>query len=301
MMTTLRFLALALAVIAAPGCQGEGAPPKPETPEAGSAVTDAGDGSGSDSEGSGEGGGTDEEPAVPAEAQLDDLGAIAAWQAVIDRDRYLARRGQHGVVYGRVGAPITIGGEGGATPTGMVWLVDDTEGNGVLAIRIRWPTTVPAPAEGQRVAAGGAWALDEERQWFWQADRIQPVVPAPPSTIPEPPLPPGHVITTGDPPSGWKPITAAKDDSVISFEIVGTPPVNEGDGWKIADELGDEPFALLLLPGERASYGGHDLRAADEKWRLKKNTNYWLRIGKIRRRNPDALPVINARTAPVKW
>ena len=54
-------------------------------------------------------------------------------------------------------------------------------------------------------------------------------------------------------------------------------------------------------PGERPSYGGHDMRTADEKWKLKRGVDYWVRIGKIRRRDPDKLPTINARTPPVRW
>src|SRR5665647_692320 len=45
-----------------------------------------------------------EEPDVPDPGKvIADLDAIPAWQAVIDRSQLLARRNQHGVVYGRVG------------------------------------------------------------------------------------------------------------------------------------------------------------------------------------------------------
>jgi len=279
------------------GCQGEGAPPpKPVAPEAG--VEPPLDGEDSDLDGAPE---DDAAPVGSAEAQIDDLGAIPAWQAVVDRDRLLLRRNQHGVVYGRVGAPIEITGAAGAAPTGKVWLIDDTDGNGALAIRIAWPAKAPVPAEGDRVAAGGAWTLDDERQWYWQADRVADLLAASPSTIPEAPAAPGHLIATGAPPSGWQPVATAKDDGVISFQIVGLPPANEGDGWKIANELGDAPVAILILPGERPSYGGHDLRAPDERWRLKRGVDFWVRIGKIRRRAPDIPPTIYARTAPVRW
>jgi hypothetical protein len=292
MFAVMTWLALPIA------CQGEGTPPpRPATPEAGAPVTP------SDGE-AGEAGEVDGDPAgepVVPDVTIDELGAIPAWQAVVDRDRYLLRRNQHGVVYGRVGPAITIAADAGAVPTGKVWLVDDTEGNGALAIRIAWPAKATAPAEGDRVAAGGAWTLDDERQWFWQADAISALPPAPPSTIPEPPAAPGHLITTGDPPSGWRPVATGKDDGVISFQVIGTPPVNEGDGWRIANELGDDTVAILLLPGERPSYGGHDLRAPDEKWRLKRGVDFWVRIGKIRRRSPEIPPTITARTAPVRW
>jgi hypothetical protein len=294
----------ALACGAVAGCQGEGTPQAAGSGSAGSAVAMAIDAAGAPvADAAADEPSPDRPDRVDptAEAQIEDLGAISAWQAVVDRDRLLARRGQHGVAYGRVGAAITITGDAGVTPTGQVWLIDDTEGNGALAIRVVWPPGATAPAEGDRVAVGGGWALDAERAWFWQADRVSPLPAAAPSTIPEPPVAPGHLVGTGDPPSGWKPVAQAKDDGVISFQIVGPPPVNEGDGWTIANELGDPPAAILYLPGERPSYGGHDLRAADERWRLKRGVDYWVRIGKVRRRSPDAPPTINARTAPVAW
>src|SRR5829696_3680908 len=49
------------------------------------------------------------EPVDPGKL-IADLGAISAWQAVIDRAQYLARRGQHGVVYGTLGGPIMVPG-----------------------------------------------------------------------------------------------------------------------------------------------------------------------------------------------
>jgi hypothetical protein len=181
-------------------------------------------------------------------------------------------------------------------------LIDDTEGNGSLGLRIAWPDKGTPPAEGDRIAAGGAWVLDDDKEWYWQADIIEPLAPAPPSKIPEPPGTPGHIIAAGDPPSGWKTVDVAKDDGIISFEIVGDPPVNEGDGWRVAKELGDKPVAILYLPGERPSYGGHDLRTDAEKWHLKRKVDYWVRIGKIRpNRDPEKLPTMTARTAPVRW
>ena len=50
-----------------------------------------------------------EEPDVPDPGRvIAELGAIPAWQAVVDRAQLLARRGQHGVVYGRVGPPVMV-------------------------------------------------------------------------------------------------------------------------------------------------------------------------------------------------
>jgi hypothetical protein len=320
---TLRLLTLSCWATLA--CQGEGSspPPKPAGPEAGAPVATidadllappAEDGAPA----------PPVEDAAPAEAQIEALGAIPAWQAVIDRDRYLQRRGQHGVIYGVVGPEILVtpsdAGDGsagasvpmtgdaapprgapGAIGTGTFWLVDDSEGHGSLAVRVKWPPRGKPPALGDRVAAGGAWAVGDDRRWIWQADAWSALPPSPPSPFPEPPAPPHHIVGSGAPPSGWKPVAAAKDDGIIAFQIVGAPPASEGEGWKVANELGDAPAAILFLPGERASYGGHDLRTADEKWQLKRGTTYWVRIGKVRRRVPDQPPTINARTAPVAW
>jgi hypothetical protein len=50
-----------------------------------------------------------EEPEPPDPGkQIADLGAVPAWQAVVDRSQYLERRGQHGVVYGTLGAPVMV-------------------------------------------------------------------------------------------------------------------------------------------------------------------------------------------------
>ena len=79
-------------------------------------------------------------------------GSVAAWQAVIDRDRYLARRGQGAVIVGRMGGDAIAPGARGV----IRWLIDETEGNGALAVRVALAGT--PPAEGDRVAVRGAWA-----------------------------------------------------------------------------------------------------------------------------------------------
>src|SRR5688572_7496477 len=88
-----------------------------------------------------------EEPEPPDPGKLiAELGAIPAWQAVVDRAQLLARRKQRGVVYGTVGSPILVPGppptpsDAGVVPdAGMVaspymWLICDTDGNGALGI-----------------------------------------------------------------------------------------------------------------------------------------------------------------------
>lgn len=253
------------------------------------------------------------EPPDPGKA-IADLGAISAWQAVIDRAQYLARRDQHGVVYGTLGAPIMVPGpppvpsadagkpiDAGLVPSAMTWLVDDTEGNGALAIRVKLGKYADKVKQGDRVALGGAWTVDEQRQWYWGVDNLTPLPPAPPSDIKDPPAAPGHEILNGNLAPGSRPISLAKDGDAVWFSLTGPKtPVMPGEGWPVADELGNPVFALLNLPGERPSFGGQDFRTPDERWELKRGATYWVRIGKIRRPAADKPALINARTAPVR-
>ena len=219
-----------------------------------------------------------------------DLGAIPAWRAVIDRDRYLARRGDRGVVAGRVGGPVP--------ESDLVWLIDETEGNGALGIRIRF---AKAPEPGARVAVRGAWTLDEARRWYWQADAVTPLPAIDEPAPKDPPAPPGHVIAAADPPGGWGKVKApdkASPGDLMMFTVVSTPR-REGDGWGVSDRRWGTLMATLRLPGEHDSYGGHDLRAADERWGLDKGKTYWVRVGKVRR-PPDGVPLLQAVTAPVR-
>jgi hypothetical protein len=310
-------------------------------------------------------------PSDPDKAVLQ-LGAIPAWEAVVQRAQYLARRGQHGVVYGRMGqeifvlatnqpeppalydaapppeppaaippvtppaaqldaaaepapvasvVPQTSGvatpGTGAAPPspgplpprvaessrrlaTGLHWLIDDTEGYGTLAIRVAFPGG-KAPAPGTRVAVGGAWTVDEDRRWVWKADSVS-VIPAPatPPAAAEAVSPPGHGIAIAPPPrENLRPVSKAIDNGVILFQVAAAPR-EEGEGWKLQDELGSPIVANLILPGERPSFGGHDMRSPDERWQLKRKFTYWVRIGKVRRKDPLAPAVLNAIGAPAR-
>jgi hypothetical protein len=262
-----------------------------------------------------------------------ELGAIAAWQAVVDRTLYLERRGQHGVIAGRLGEAIfdkpgaaaTTGGDAGVadagvadagvadagprgdggppfdagpTPTPYRWLIDDSDGNGALAVRVALGTA--KAKAGDRIAVRGAWALDDQRRWFWRAEQVSPLPAAPASKLKEAPVAPGHEVSAGPLPPGARTISLAKDNDVVYFQVVGPPPAVDGDGWKVADELGNPPVALLNLPGERATYGGQDMRAADERWTLRRGVTYWVRIGAIHRHGADKPATINARTAPIR-
>ncbi|MBA3464084.1 MAG: hypothetical protein H0T46_29280 [Deltaproteobacteria bacterium] len=304
-------LGLVAIVAALAACQGKSKDPEPgpgtaSTPKLDAAQVVAGDAALLPPE---------DAPKKPDEVEAPDpgkviaeLGAISAWQAVIDRAQLLVRRGQHGIVYGRVGPVIMIPDPMAGPPDAGVkppliaspytWLVDDTEGNGTLGIRVKLDGKAK---EGERVALDGAWDLDDNRAWYWRVTAVQPVPAAAPSDIKDPPAPvPSHTIVNGDLPNGARTITVARDGDAVYFQIVGRAPTTEGDGWQVADELGDTTFALLNLPGERPSYGGQDMRQPDEKWVLKRGQTYWVRIGKLRKRGPDKPVLINARTAPVR-
>ncbi|MCW5804061.1 MAG: hypothetical protein KIT31_16940, partial [Deltaproteobacteria bacterium] len=256
------------------------------------------------------------EPDPPDPSKLiAELGAVPAWQAVVDRAQLLGRREQHGVVYGRIGpailvpapAPVPAGSgappDAGAAapamvPSPYVWLVDDTEGSGALGIRVALGGR-SAP-EGARVALGGAWYLDDERRWYWKVDVVQALPPGPPPAKDEVIAPvPTHAIPNGELPWGTKGITFAKDGDNAYFTLVGRAPANDGDGWPVANELGDVVYGLLTLPGERPSFGGQDLRSPDERWQLRAGQVYWIKFGRVRKR--DGKPaMITARTSPIR-
>jgi hypothetical protein len=262
-----------------------------------------------------------EEPEVPDPGtQLAQLDAVPAWQTVVDRANYLERRGQHGVAYGVLGPPVMVLGPAPVAPTdagvqrlpdaGMIaseltWLVDDTEGNGALAIRVKLGTFGSTLVAGDRVALGGGWVLDESRHGSWKVDALTKLPPAPapaPGTAVDPPSPPGHDIPVVDHfPSGARTISVARDNDLVYFTVNGRPPAIDGEGWPVSNELGDPVFALLNLPGERPSFGAQDFRTPDERWQLRRGWVYSVRIGKIRKSADPLKPAsINARTSPIR-
>jgi hypothetical protein len=231
-----------------------------------------------------------------------ELGAIPAWQAVVDRAQYLARRAQHGVVFGTVGPAILMPGptDAGLVPSPYVWLVDDTEGNGSLAIRVALGANADKVKQGDRIALGGAWALDDAHVWFWKAEHMSPLPPASPPTTKDAPSQLGHTIANADLPAGTRPISKAGDGDLVYFQVVGAPPLIDGDGWPVADELGNPVVALLNMPGEAPSYGAQDMRTTDERWHLKRGVTYVVRVGIVHHHGPDKPATIKARTAPIK-
>ncbi len=233
---------------------------------------------------------TDEPGEAPPSVEVP--GAIPPWQAVVERDRYLARRRQSAVLIGRLGGEAIAPGARGV----IRWLIDETDGNGSLAVRVAFTGAVPA--DGARLAVRGAWTLDSQRRWYWLVETHSELKGPGPAASADPPSAPGLVVATAPPPTGYRAVSRAKDGAIISFGVIRPPP-RPGDGWLVGDNSFGAPVALLTLPGERDSYGGHDLRQDDERWQLKRGTVYWLRIDKVRKRS-DGRAVLRALTAPTK-
>lgn len=216
------------------------------------------------------------------------LGAVPAWQAVVERGQYLARRGQKGAVFGRLGALVD------GTATDQHWLIDETEGEGALAIRLAFDPRLVVE-EGQRVAAWGAWHLDTEHRWYWQAERmgLLPVASGQPLA-----LAPGLVIPSIErAPEAAVPVSQLAADGEILFEIRGAPR-EPTDGWEIRAPGDLKAVARLLLPGEKPSYGSQDYRVADEHWKLVPGKLYTVAVRRQRNPRPDALPVLSAQGVP---
>ncbi len=336
-------------LLLAAACQGQGsgdkAPKKeptgsaaPTTPEPAPGPATAGPANGSSAEGSGSAvaaGSDDADPPAGAAATqppsatqlIAKLGAMPVWEGVVQRGQLLARRGERGVLYGRVGPAV---GEGS-----LIWLIDDTEGEGSLAARVAFPGA--PPPEGTRIAAAGAWALPPRSvevppavatppaaagarpaaapvappaaprptpRWYWQVEqstalpeaaiaRKDPAAPAAPAAVI------GHEPIIAPRPAGAVPISKAKDNDLVYFQVLSAPR-RLGEAWLVGDQLGSPPIAMLALPGDRPSYGGIDFRQPDEQWRLRRGVTYVVRIGKIRRKDPAKPATINARNAPIK-
>lgn len=238
-------------------------------------------------------------PAVPVLAPLDTeggdeterlrrIGAVPAWQAVVERGRYLGRRGRQGVVFGRVGGPVN------SADARLRWLVDETEGEGALAIRLGFDPRITV-MEGQRLVAWGAWWLDPERRWYWKAERVALLEPGDGAMAT---APPGLVIPVlEDPPEGAVPVSQLATGGAILFEIRSVPRA-PSDGWEITDPGSARPVARLLLPGEQPSYGAQDYRSPDEHWQLAPGTVYTVPVRQPRRSRSEELPVLQARGIP---
>lgn len=305
-----------LTLLALAACQGQGSESPKASGSGSSRAAGATGTAGSASPDRDRDAGAASEPPAPklTSAQLiAKLGAVPVWEGVVQRGQLLARRGQRGVLVGRVGPAV---GEGS-----LVWLVDDTEGEGSLAARASFSGAVP-PA-GARIAATGAWVLPEApapvppaipaagaaaappasppapapRRWIWQVELVTSLPDE--GSLPAMSSPIGHELKAGPRPAEAVPISKAKDNDLVVFQVL-TAPRRLGEAWLVADQLGSPPVAMLSMPGDRASYGGIDFRQPDEQWRLRRGVSYVVRIGKIRRKDPSKPATINARNAPTK-
>ena len=226
-------------------------------------------------------------PAVTEAAFLAAAGARPAWTAARDRADLLARHGHRGAAWGHLRRD----------QSGQPWLIDPTETAATLGIRLAGSGGRALDAGSGRVVAWGAWAVDDQRRWTWQVERIVALPAgarqtAPPDPLPSPPLPAHLVGEQPQPPEGAVAPSQLHKSGPILFVVVA-PPAKAGDGWIIADQGGKAPpTALLVLPGEAAIYGGLDYLSADERWPLAVGTWYAVSAaaGKSSRARPSSAP-----------
>lgn len=229
-------------------------------------------------------------------AALRQAGAIPAWRGVVDRARYLARRGQRGALYGRL-----------VTVDGVRWLVDEAEGAGALGARVDLGGATDL-TDGDRLVAWGAWTVvpapgGSARHWVWAADEIArlparaaPVADGYAATRP------GHDLESVEHLAQPAVVVESvpRRGGGIVFEVVSGPH-HRGDGWTIAGRSHWPAAAILDLPGDEESYGGQDLRADDERWHLQRKVRYVLRVARWRPpRHPGDLPILRAISPPKK-
>jgi len=223
-------------------------------------------------------------------------GVVPAWDAVVDRGRYLARREQRGAVFGRLGGPVGH----------YHWLVDETEGAGALGIRISLPASARL-AVGDRVVVRGAWRVDAERSWYFGVRRIERLSARASSgahaTGPDPwqGNPGLEIRAVGSAPEGAVPVSEMTGaGGGILFQVVNAP-ATAGDGWEISDRSDWRAVAILILPGENEPYGGQDFMTSRERWHLKKGVRYAVRIRRWRPpRQEGELPIFHATSAPLR-
>jgi hypothetical protein len=242
----------------------------------------------------------DAAPPVDAAVAIDELdalppGAVPAWRAVVDRARYLVRRSDRGVLFGTAGAAVDGSSQ-------LRWLVDDTTGGGSLGVRT--DLSIRRVAEGSRVAVWGGWKVDDQHRWYWAADRAARV---PADGVQERrdgfwyPSPSHQVARAGELPDGAIVVEEADPAGGAIFFQVIRRPVRDGDGWVVAGRSHWPAAAVLVLPGERESYGGQDMKSDDERWHLDKKTSYALVVRRWRKpRKEGELPRLRAVTAPIR-
>jgi hypothetical protein len=272
----------------APGAAADGAPGRAATGSV-AAAERRGEGAAAVSRPSGDPGASPSRPASGSPAVTDEAaflaaaGARPAWTAARDRADLLARHGHRGAAWGHLRRDAS----------GQTWLIDPTETATTLGIRLAG--SGGRALDPGRIVAWGAWAVDDQRRWTWQVERMVALPadarrPAPPDPLPSPPLPAHLVGEQPQPPEGALPPSQLHKSGPIVF-VVLAPPAKPGDGWTIADQGGKAPpTALLVLPGEAAIYGGLDYLSADERWPLAVGSWYAVSAaaGKSSRARPSA-------------
>lgn len=274
-------------------------------------------------------------PVVETAAQIiSRLGAMPVWEGVVQRGQILARRGQRATLVGRVGPAVGQGSwiwliddtEGGGCLAARAAFVGEAPARGTLiAATGAWslevlegaaPTeaaastevAVPAttPAAPGAAAPAVVPAAPPVTRWVWQVEasvtlgeRARPASEEEAELSAEPGSAIGHEPAVAPRPPQAVPISKAKDNDLVAFQVLAAPKTL-GEGWLVADALGSPPVAVLMLPGERQSYGGIDFRHADEHWRLRRGVTYVVRIGRVRKKDPAKPAQINARNAPIK-
>lgn len=214
---------------------------------------------------------------------------MPAWRAVVDRASLLARRGLEGDVYGALGPPVAD------APAELRWLIDETEGDGALAIRVALPAAAAALSAGARVQVRGAWTVDAAGRWVWRGARVWRL----PGAAPPPAVPPGLAPVDEAPPGAPVPPSAARRrGDVVAFWVIA-PPAKPGDGWLVADTPDGEPVAFAVLPGERGAYGGQDMLAPDEQWPLEVGGHYAIVLARRPRRS-GALRLLDSSRPPYR-
>jgi hypothetical protein len=219
-------------------------------------------------------------------AALRKIHALPAWSAALERYRLLARRGQSGPIHG-VLAEFETGPR----------LVDETMGDGALSIPVVLPEGL-SPELPMRAVLWGAWKpekkLENQARWRWHATRVQSLAPAAEPTATGPAFEPLKAPIPADAVLASK---APRRGGTISF-VVKRQSDRAGDGWLVADDNKGKAVARLLLPGERETYGDQSMLVDEERWKLSKNTRYWLTIRSYRAAPAGELPVLRARSAP---
>lgn len=180
-------------------------------------------------------------------------------------------------------------------PEGRWLLMDETEGQGALAIELEVPDAA-ALTKGSRVVVWGAWRSRDVGQWSWRATRVA-TLPHKDSTLE---FEPGLEIRKSKKPAEALGPELAEAGKWVVF-VVRERPWKAGDGWAVSTPAEEEIVARVVLPGEHSVYGGQDMRARTERWRLARKQTYYGLVRRVfRPRISQTLPVIYLDSPPVR-